>query len=261
MVKRFTPFRLFIAIVLTVFFSGMGYILRMGGLYRDYLDKFSGAVARGDQSVAKESLEDLEYFYQLNRKFDAVGLGWVSRRYLFYESDTVYYRAASNYIAGDHKRVVSDLQGEDDFWAYYLRANANWRIAQGTYVNALNLPDKTDKDKAEKEKQLRIADELAKTVVKDDYEQAVRNDPLGLLPPSWDYDLVSNDASRNKGLQPKPAQVKVKLGEKQPGAGNDGPGLKGKSGDGKAGTKPKDLDQKKGETPGADPNGGPRRKG
>src|SRR3989338_11248005 len=108
-------------------------------LYNEYLDKFSGHIARGDQTAAKEGLQDLDYFYQLNRKLDVVGLGWVSRKYWLYEGNAVNYRTGSYYVAGDWDRVKSELQGQDNFWAYYLRANAGWRKAQGIYANALNL--------------------------------------------------------------------------------------------------------------------------
>lgn len=259
MAKRFTLPRLFVALMLILFFTGAGYFAYMGGAYRDYLDNFSGTIARGDQSAARDSLKDLEYFYQFNRKLDAVGLGWVSRKYWFYEDDATYHRAAFNYIAGDYKGVTGDLRDHDGFWASYLRANANWRIAQGTYANALNLPDKTDKEKSEKENQLKLADNLANTLVKDDYALAVKSDSSGLLEPSWNYDLVSNDASRKKGLQPKPAPIKVKLGDK-PGGGS-GPGPMGKDDDGKAATKPKDLDSKDIDNPGGKPGGKPRPRG
>lgn len=257
MAKRFTLVRILIALVLTVLFTGSGYVLYEVGLYYSYLDNYSGHIERGDQTAARDGLKDLEYFYQLNRKLDALHLDWLGDKYLFY--DSVYHRAAFNYIAGDYKKVASDLQDQDSFWAFYLRANANWRIAQGIYANGLNLPDKTDKDKAEKEKQLKSADDLAKTLVKDDYALSVRSDPSGSLPPSWNYDLVSNDSARKKGLQPKPGPIKVKLGN-NPGGGS-GPGLKGKDDDGKAATKPKDLDSKDGEKPGGKPGGKPRPRG
>ena len=255
--KRFTFLRFFLVLVLTVFFTGAGYLMYEVGLYYTYLDNYSGDVARGDQSAARDGIGDLDYFYQLNKKLNVIHLGWLGDKYLFY--DSVYHRAAFNYIAGDYKKVTDDLQGQDGFWAYYIRGNAQWRKAQGIYANALNLPNKTDKDKAEMAKQLKAADDLAKTVVKDDYAMAVRSDPSGSLPPSWNYDLVSNDATRKKGLQPKPAPIKVKLGQK-PGNG-PGPGPKGKDNDGKAGTKPKDLDSKDGKKPGGQPDGKPRPRG
>lgn len=44
MIKRFTLLRLLVALMLTVFFSGLGYFTYMGGIYRNYLDNFSVAI-------------------------------------------------------------------------------------------------------------------------------------------------------------------------------------------------------------------------
>ncbi len=249
--KRFTLFRFLAALLLAVLFSGVAYVLYEVGLYYSYLDAYSGHIVRGDQTAAREGMEDLNYFYQLS---DELHLRWLADKYLF--KDSVYHRAAFNYVAGDFDGVVNkDLQGQEGFWAYYLRANANWRIAQGKYANGLNL-----KDKAEKEKQLKAADDLAKDLVKDDYALAVKADPNGSLPSSWNYDLVSDDGARKKGLQPKPAPIKVKLGIRIP-CGKSGPGPKGEKDKGKAGTKPQDLDNKGGEQPGGKPGGKPKPRG
>ncbi len=248
--KRFTFLRFLAAILIAFLFSGMAYLLYKVGLYYSYLDAYSGHIARGDQTAAREGMEDLNYFYELS---DNLHLRWAADKYLF--KDSIYHRAAFNYVAGDYDRVISDLQGQDSFWAYYIRGNAQWRRAQGIYANGLNL-----NDKAEKEKQLKAADDLAKDMVKDDYALAVKSDPAGSLPPSWNYDLVSDDGARQKGLQPKPAPIKVKLGIPIPG-GKSGPGPKGEKDKGKAGTKPQDLDNKGGETPGAKPGGKPKPRG
>lgn len=249
--RRVTFMRVICFLLLMILPASIALLFYGGGVYYDYLDAYSGHITRGDQSAARSGLKDLEYFHQLNRKLDILHLSWLADKYLFYNA--VYHRAAFFYITGDYSKAIREVQGSEGFWGYFLRGNARWRQAQGIYANGLNL-----KDQAEKNKQLRLADEMAKTLVKEDYAMAVKLDPFGTLPPSWNYDLVSDDRARGRGLMPKSGKIKVKLGI--PGQGGDGPGFTGESGDGKQGKKPKDLGQKDGQGPG-NPSGRPQPKG
>lgn len=251
--RHFSAGRFLAAILVIAFFLGIALVLNEVGLYYHSLDDYSGHLARGDQSAARDALKDLENFYQLNRKLSRFSLSWVADRFLF--SEAIFHRAAFHYLIGDYGRVINDLQGEEHFWAYYLRANARWRQAQGIYANALNLGQN---QQVMKDKQLKMADDLAKSLVKDDYALAIKGDPQGTLPPKWNYDLMTDDAARGRGLRPKPPKIRLKLGEKE-GEGKDR-GLLGDEGEGKAGTKTKELGNKGSQGPGK-PGGKPKGKG
>lgn len=253
-IRRFTPGRLVLALLLVAVFSGFSWLFFQAGNYFDHLDAYSGHVARQDQSAARDGLKDLEYFYRLNRKLDQFYLGWVGDKYLL--RDFTFHESAFFYLSGDFEKVVSELRGEEGFWAYYLRGNARWRQAQGVTANALTLPDKTPAQKAEKEKQLKLAEELAGVLARDDYAEAVKASSGDHLPSSWNHDLVSDPDARKKGLMPKPGKIKVRLGESAGGSGSPGPQGDDSEGEGK---KSKDLDTNE-EGPG-NPQGRPRKSG
>ena len=253
--RRFSLLRILLAIPLAALFLGFGLVMYQIGSYFDYLDAYSGHIARGDESAARDGLKDLQYFYEQNRKLESVWLSWIGEDYIF--EDAACQRAAFHNLTNNHKKTVDEeLKDKEGFCSAFLRGNARWRQAQGIYRNALNLPDKTDAQKAEKEKQLKIADDLAATFARDDFEAALKANP-GHAPSSWNYDLLSNPETRAAGLKPKPGKVKVRVGV--PGGGPRNPGPRGDDGKKGEGKKSKDIDT---NDPGpGQPVGKPRKSG
>ena len=198
-------------------------IFYLVGDYYQYRDAYSGDVVRGDQLAARIDLENLEYFYELNKKLKPFGLSWLANRYLFKEA--LYQEAAYDYLANRHERVVEKLKDDNSFWGRYLRANSKWRLAQGIFEQALKMDAVTQsKEKAE-------ADEMASST-KDDYEEIIKMSQGEWLPAKWNYDLTTDAGARAAGLSPKLAKVKVILGtggKKNKGTGKGkGQGPQGK---------------------------------
>lgn len=237
--RHFSFGRIFLAILMAILFSGSGLIIYQIGSYFNYLDAYSGHIARQDESASREGLKDLQYFYEQNQKLDKVWLSWIGRDYIF--EDPACQRAAFHNLQGDYKKTVDeDLRDKEGFCTAFLRANAIWRQAQADTANALILPDKTDAQKADKERQLKLADDLAATFAKDDFEAALKANPSH-APSSWNYDFLSNPETRAKGLMPKPGKIKVKIGQ-NPGGGPRNPGPKGEDDKKGEGKKSKDID-------------------
>lgn len=246
--RRFTFKRILLALLVLIVLGFVAYIPYVKGDYYATLDRYSGDISRGDVTAAKEDLQNLKYFYALHEKLVSFHLGWIAGD-LF--NDAKSYQAALSYISRGYGQVIEELETEEGFWAYYIRANARFRQAQEMTANALNL-----QDPVKKKEQLQKADEMAKTT-KDDYLAAIKSDPNGINEPKWNYDIVTDDEARMRALMPKPGQIKVKLGV--PGGGS-GRGPEGKDDDGEKSDKPKDLDKKGGEQPGGE-GGKPRRAG
>lgn len=250
--KRFSLPRLLLAILLAVLSLSSGLVMYQVGNYFDHQDAYSGHIARQDESAAREGLKDLQYFYEQNQKLDTVWLSWVGHDYVF--EDPACQRAAFYNLTRDFEKTIKDLEEQEGFCAAFLRGNARWRQAQAITANALTLPDKTDAQKAEKAKQMKLADDLAGTLARDDYEAALKANPSH-APSSWNYDLLSNPETRAKGLMPKPGQIKVRVGQSAGGRSNPAPrGEDAEKGEGK---KSKDIDTNE-EGPGQ-PGGKPRK--
>ncbi|MBI4160504.1 MAG: hypothetical protein HY506_01195 [Candidatus Yanofskybacteria bacterium] len=226
---RFTPRRFLLALaVLTpaLFLSWLSFLI---GDYYKYLDNYSGDIVRRDQIAAREDLENLNYFYQLNQKIRPFQLDWIADKYLF--ENARYYKAAYDFLTNRHERVVEgDLKDDENFWARYLRANSRWRIAQGAFSQIIKLKDVKQKSEAFKK-----ADEMAYST-KEDYEEAVKMAGGKHSASSWNYDLTTNASARANALIPKPPKIKVRLGL----GGNKNKG-KGKQGDGPSGEGSLDL--------------------
>lgn len=254
--KRFTFGRLLLAVFLAALFFGSGLTMYQVGSYFNYLDAYSGHIARQDESAAREGLKDLQYFYEQNRKLESVGLSWIGEDHVF--EDATCQRAAFYNLTRNYKKTVDEeLKDKDGFCIAFLRGNARWRQAQAITANALTLPDKTDAQKAERAKQLKLADDLASTLARDDYEAALKANPSH-APSSWNYDLLSNPETRAKGLKPKPGKIKIRLGQ-NPGGGPRNPGPKGEDDKKGEGKKSKDIDTND-QGPGQ-PGGKPRKVG
>ncbi len=198
--RRFTFLRGFLALIILVLCSFLSITFWNRGQFYESLNAFSGAVSRGDQLAARDNLSNLEYFYHLpNLK------GFAGRSLFKYSAN---YQASYDFLTGNHERVISnDLKDKDDYWALFIRSNSVWRNAKKLNEQALEETD--PKLKQEKQKQ---ALEMAAST-KDDYCQAVRIDPTSSLPPKWNCDLVSDPAAMANALMPKPAKVKLRLGE------------------------------------------------
>lgn len=221
-VKRVTFYRVSAAIALLIFLLSASSVMYLVSQYYKYLDAYSGDVAREDQIAAREDMEKLQYFYELNGRLKPYWLDGVAEEYIF--KGTLYHEAAYDYLVSRYERVLERLQNDQGFWARFLRANAKWRLAQGIFEQSLQMSLKT---KLEMQMQ---ADELASST-RDDYEEAVKATGGGHLPSSWNYDLTTNDGARAGALQPKVPGVKIRLGEggkKDKGLGKDkGRGPKG----------------------------------
>ncbi len=254
--KRFSFVRILLAILLVSVCSTAGFLMYQVGSYFSHLDAYSGHISRQDRSSARDELKDLQYFYDQNRKLSSIKLSWIGEKYLFHNIACLH--AAYYNLDRDYSKTVDELGDKEGFCVYFLRANARWRQAQEITANATTLPDNTPEQKAEKDKQMKIADNLAATLVRDDYESAVKANPSH-APSSWNFDLVSDPKARARGLMPKPATIKVRLGIPGPGmGGKTNPGPKGENGKG-VGTKTKDMDTQE-EGPGH-PKGKPRKIG
>jgi len=252
--KRFSLRRFLLALLMAILFSGFGLVLYQAGNYFSYLDAYSGHIVRQDESAAREGLSDLRYFYEQNMKLDKVYLSWIGRNYIL--EDPACQRAAFYNLTKDYDKTVDELKDKESFCAAFLRGNARWRQAQAITARALTLPSKTDVQKAEKEKQLKLADDMAATFAKDDFEVALKANPSH-APSSWNYDLLSNPETRAKGLTPKPGKIKIRVGQ-SPGGGPRTPGPKGEDDKGE-GKKSKDIDTND-KGPGQ-PGGKPRKTG
>ena len=251
--KRFTLGRLLLATLLVVLFLGSGLFMYQVGSYFEHMDTYSGHIALQDESAAREGLKDLQYFYEQNSKLDAVWLSWIGRDYIL--ENPACQRAAFYNMTRDFEKTVEELREQEGFCAYFLRGNARWRQAQGIYANALTLPDKTDEQKAKKTEQLKLADDLAGTLARDDYEAALKANPSH-APSSWNYDLLSDPEKRAKALMPKPGKIKMRIGQSAGGRSNPAPQGEDDKGEGK---KSKDIDTND-KGPGQ-PGGRPRKAG
>ncbi len=252
--KRFSFPRLLLAILLAAFFSGVGLVMYQIGSYFDHRDAYSGHIVRQDESAARDELKDLQYFYDQNRKLGAIRLSWVGEEYLF--KDAACQRAAFYNLTKNYRKTVEEeLKYEESFCAAFLRGNARWRQAQAIKARALTLPDKTDIQKAEKEKQMKLADDLAAIFAKDDYEAALKANPDHAAS-SWNFDQLSNPETRAAGLMPKLGKPKFRVGA--PAGGPKNPGPLGEDGKGE-GKKSKDIDTED-QGPGQ-PGGKPRKAG
>jgi len=251
MTSRFSLKRCILAVLLLALISGLSLVAYRISDYFDNADKFSGDIARGDVTAAREHMANLEYYHKLNKNLEPLRLNWIAEEYLFKQEK--FHRAGYLYISKDWTAVINELEGEEEFWAYYIRANARWRQAKDMFANGLNLGDLT-----KKVDQLKKADEIAKST-KDDYLEAIKTDPNETHEPRWNYDLVTDDEARAKALMPMPGKIKIELGVPMPGAGGTKEGPRGEDGKGEQSNKPKDLD-KQGGGPG-DARGKPRRAG
>lgn len=253
--ERFSLGRLLLAVLSAVLFLGFGLVIYQVGNYFSYLDAYSGHIARQDESAARDGLKDLQYFYEQNKKLDTVWLSWIGRDYIF--EDPACQRAALYNLQKNFERTTKELQDKESFCASFLRGVARWRQAQAIYANALTLPEKTAVQKAKKEKQFKIADDLAATFAKDDFAAALKANPSH-APSSWNFDMLSNPEKRAEDLMPKPGKIKVKIGQ-NPSGGLRNPGPKGEEDKKGEGKKSKDIDTKD-KGPGQ-PGGKPRKVG
>ena len=230
---RITLLKLFVFITLgflSIFICIPFY--RIGDFYF-YLDNYSGHISRNDQIAATEGMEQLRYFYDLNKRLlGPFGVdGFVAERIFV---NATYHQSAFDYLTGRFDKVAKDLENGRGYWAYYIRGNANFRMAQGVYQSALD-----EKDPELKKKKMAQADEMAK-LTKDDYELAVRDNLT--MEASWNYDIVTNDGARGAALMPKPKKALMILGFG--GKDKDGLGLEGDDGKG-LNLKDKDGDRNK----------------
>ena len=253
--RRLSFRRLLLATLVLSVLSVVGLVTYQIGNYYEHLDAYSGHIVRHDQSAARDGLKDLQYFYDLNRRLDFVRLSWVGEKYIF--GDMSCQRAAFYNLDRNFGQTVEELKDKEGFCASFLLANAMWRQAQAIYANALTLPEKTPAEKADKEKQMQIADDMASTVIKDYYEAALKAG-YPHHPSSWNYDMMGNAQARARGLRPKPGVIYSRLGE-GPGGGGFNPGPKGEESEKGKGDKSKDIDTKE-EGPGR-PGGRPRKVG
>lgn len=220
--KRLTVGRIFVAAALITLFLFLGTVFYLASDYYKSLDAFSGDIVRRDQLAAREDLERLNYFYELNNMLEPYKLNWIADKYLF--KDAPRYKAAYDYLTNRHVRVIEELKNDNSFWGHFIKANSVWRLAQGIYEQSLKMDEKT------KSKMQQEADEKAYST-KDDYEEAIKINGGASLPPKWNYDFIANPSTRALGLKPKPGVIKVKLGtggKKNKGMGKDkGLGPKG----------------------------------
>src|SRR3989344_7935001 len=252
--KRFTFGRLLLAFLLSFLFLCLGVVLYQTGNYFGYRDAFSGHIVRQDESAARDGLKDLEYFYGQNKKLERVWLSCVGEDYIFKDADC--QRAAFYNLTKDYEKTINELRDKNSFCASFLAGVAWWRQAQAIYANALTLPDKTPAQKEGREKQLKLADDMAATFAKDAFETALKANP-NHAPSSWNYDMTSDPEKRAGGLMPKPGKISVRLG-RDAGGGAKNPGPLGEDGQGK-GNKSKDIDTNE-KGPGQ-PDGKPRKVG
>ncbi len=235
--RQFSWFKLLLVAVISVLFLGTGAVLYQAGIYMEYMDSFSGAVQRGDQTASKDSLTDLKFFKDRMEYFYLSWLeGYLSPR-LNHGLDETDYRSAVQYVNNDKNSLLRDLEAHEDFWGYFLKANANFREAQEMMANALTLQDPLMQGE-----QKHVADKLAEAQA-ELYAAAVKSAPNEMMKSqaSWNYDLVTDPKARQRALMPNPGKIKVKLG--MPGHGPQNPGGRGEDDKGDPDKKTKDLDQ------------------
>lgn len=247
--KRFTIRRVLLAAVLLVIFSFIATVLFNISQFYKTLNAFSGAVSRGNQLAARDYLQNLQYFYELNKTLKPLWLDGIANKYLF--KDVQYRQSAYDYLTGNHEKVIKELQDYDDYWARYIRSNSRWRIAQGIFEQSLKMDAKTKQEMQEQAKEMAVS-------TKDDYEQAIKKweTPIPWLPAPWNYDITIDPSAMNRALVPKSIKIKVVLGEG--GKKGNNPGDRNGNAPGR-GTL--DLDKKGGDKPSPSPNLGVRREG
>lgn len=247
--KRFTIRRVLLAAAYLAIFCSAEILLFNGKWFYKTLNDYSGAVSRGDQLAARDYLQNLQYFYELNKKLHPLGLDGVISESFF--KDAQNYQSAYDYLTGNYEKVIKDLQGKEGYWAPYMRANAKWRLAQGIFDGSLNK----SKDKKTIMDEKKQAIEMI-VMTKDDYERAIKNDSGLTLPPKWNYDMSTDPSAIARALAPKPIKVRSRLGE----GGNKGNNPGDRDGDA-PGKGTLDLDKKGGNKPGPSPNPGAKREG
>lgn len=205
--KRFTGKRLLMAIILVAIFSFGGRLCYLVGEYYQCLDDYSGAVIRRDQLAARDYLANLRYFQQLSSQLKRLKLDGLVGGYFF--GEMAYYEAAYDYLTNLHERITENekIKNDSGFWARYLRANSEWRLAQGIFAQSLKMDLQAKAEMQAKADQLAIA-------TKGDYEAAIKMAQGRHLPSSWNYDLTTDDGKRAAALRPKPTKLPLKLGEK-----------------------------------------------
>lgn len=249
--KRFTISRVFSAVVLSVIFSFVAIVLFNIREFYKTADTFSGAVVRGDQLAARDYLQNLQYFYELNKKPRLLGLDGVIDKHFF--KDAQHYQSAYDYLTGPGRceKILNDLRNDDSYWGRYMRANCNWRIAQGIFAGSLDK----NKDKKTRIAEQKQSIEMAIST-KDDYCEAVKLDPNSTLPPKWNCDMSTDPSAIARALAPKPIKVSVRLGE----GGKKGNNPGDQEGDA-PGRGTLDLDKKGGDKPSTNPSPGAKRGG
>jgi len=215
MLKRKLNWRGFVTVfVFSPIVLLVSWVFYLVGTFYWHLDEYSNFVFRKDIVMAKKKLEQLNYFYDWSERLK---LDFLTNRLLL--KNTAYYREAFNYLTGRYELININLASDDDFWACYLRGNANWRKAQDIYRFSLTRKDEAEKSKITKRLKIILEN------IRQDYERAVRKDPEYRWSPKWNYDLVvivkkglEKDASEfekmmaRRALGPKPKKIKLKLG-------------------------------------------------
>jgi len=223
--NRITAFRfLLFLLVLIIFVPTSMFFFRVSDFYF-YLNGFSGNVARGDVLSVTKSLDEVRYFYRLNEKhFKPIGLDRRVGEMFF--SDALLYQASLDYLAGNCKKVIKEMENESGFWPNYLIGNCEFRKARGVFKSGLD-----EKNKKKREEKQQQADELAVTTIYY-YEEALREglkNQVGKINwnrASWNYDIATNPGARRAALAPKPGKIVVMLGY----GGKNKKGPKGKKG-------------------------------
>ncbi len=248
-VKRYTFSKIILASLFLIIFCFLEIALFNIRELKKKSDEFSGAVSRVDQVSAWNSLQELGYFYNLNKKLRPLGLDGIANKYLF--EDAQHYLSAYDYLTGNYEKIRRELKDDNSYWGNFIRANSKWRVAQGIFSSSL---DKNKEEKIRVNEQKQAIEMTAST--KDEYEQAIKEDRLATLPPKWNYDLTTDPAAAARALAPKPIKIKIVLGEG--GEKGNNPGERDGDAPGK-GTL--DLDKKKGDKPNQSTNPGSGREG
>ncbi|MBI2669928.1 MAG: hypothetical protein HYX20_02205 [Candidatus Yanofskybacteria bacterium] len=249
--KWFTIPRVFLAVIVLAVFSLLTIVFYRVSQFYETQDAFSGAITRSDQLAARDYLQNLQYFYELNKKLRPLGLDGVINERFF--KNAQHYQSAYDYLTGHGRceKILNELKDDDSYWGRYMRANCRWRIAQGIFEKSL---DKNKDEKTRTADQKQSIEMAAST--KDDYEWVIKNDPASTLPPKWNYDLTADPSAMARALGPKPIKIKVVLGE-----GGKDKGPKGDKGEGPEGKGTLDLDKKGGDKPSQSPNPDAKRGG
>ncbi|MBI2063072.1 MAG: hypothetical protein HYT61_02415 [Candidatus Yanofskybacteria bacterium] len=246
-IRRFTFGRIVLATIILFIFCFVEAFLFNGKEFYRTADAFSGAVSRGDQLAARENLQNLQNFYELNKKLHPLRLdGQINKRFF---KDAQYFKSAYDYLTGNYERVIQELSNNDDYRSYYMRSNSKWRLAQGLYEQSLRMGGKTRQTMQEQAIKMSAS-------TKDDYEQAVKKDPFSTLPPKWNYDLTTDPSAAARALEPKPIKIRIMLGEGGKKGKNPGD-LEGEA----PGKGTLDLDRKSGDKPNPNNKPGTRREG